>query len=429
VLWSFGDGATSTELSPGAHTYADAGTFAVTFTATDSKDLSDPTPATRTITVAVNQPPEGTIVSPAGDITIAPGDAVTFEGAASDPDGDEVHVLWSFGDGATSTELSPGAHTYADAGTFAVTFTATDSKDLSDPTPATRTITVAAANQPPDGAIVVPPGNAATREGGSVTFEGAASDPDGDEVTVVWDFGDGATSTALSPGNHVYVVAGEYTVTFTATDSHSLADPSPATITVTVGVNAPPDGTIVTPAADATAAVGQSVAFQGAVTDPDDATFSVQWDFGDGVSSGALATAHAYLTPGTYTVTFTATDALGKVDPTPATRGVTVIQAVTLTELQNEVFSDTCSGCHPPNGGGLDLRAGRTFASIVDVNSSQQPSLKRVKPGDPNNSYLIRKLNGGPGISGSRMPQGGPFLAPSQLQRIRDWILAGAANN
>jgi PKD repeat protein len=379
-------------------------------------------------TPAPNQPPDATILTPDVDLTIAPGEAVTFTGAATDPDGDEVHVLWTFGDGASSTELSPGAHTYAETGSFTVTLTATDSKDLSDPTPATRTITVAVANQPPNGVIVVPVGDVATREGGTVSFGGSATDPDGDEVTALWDFGDGTTSTALSPGEHLYAAVGTYTVTLTATDSHGLADPTPATITVTVGTNAPPNGTIVTPAADATVAVGQSVAFEGAFADPDDQLFSVQWSFGDGVSSGALVTAHTYLTPGAYTVTLTVTDALGKADPTPATRVVTVIAAVTLTQVQNEIFSEFCSGCHPPNAS-MDLRAGKTFASIVGVSSSEQPSLKRVKPGDPDASYLLRKLNGGPGISGSRMPQGGPFLVPAQIQRIRDWILAGAPNN
>ena len=387
-----------------------------------------PVPPPPAATPSPNQPPDGAIVAPAGDVTIAPGESVTFEGAASDPDGDEVHVVWSFGDGATSTELAPGAHTYGEAGEYTVTFTATDSNDLSDPSPATRAVTVVGPNQAPNAVIVLPGGNVAIREAEGVTFEGAASDPDGDDVTVLWDFGDGSTSTALVPGEHVFAAVGEYTVTFSATDSHGLADPTPAALTVSVGANAPPDGTIVAPAADVTATVGQSVAFEGEVDDPDDELFSVQWDFGDGVSSGALVTAHTYLSPGAYTVTFTATDALGKVDSTPATRVVTVIAAVTLTQLQNEVFTDVCSGCHPPNAG-MDLREGHTFASIVNVNSSGRPALKRVAPGDPDNSYLIRKLNGGPDISGSRMPEGGPFLAPAQIQRIKDWILAGAQNN
>jgi chitodextrinase len=285
-----------------------------------------------------------------------------------------------------------------------------------------------APNRPPDAAIIQPAGDATTRENGTVIFQGSASDPDGDTVSVLWSFGDGGTSTALAPGEHVYAAVGTYTVTLTATDARGAVDPTPATLTVTVGPNAAPDGTIVAPAADIAVAVGQAVQFEGAFSDPDDEHFSVEWSFGDGVSSGALATSHTYLTPGTYTVTFTVIDSLGKPDPTPATRIVTVVQAVTFTQLQEDVFTETCSGCHPPNGG-LDLRASQAYGSLVNVPSSQQPALMRVKAGDPAASYLVRKLEGGPTISGSRMPQGGPFLSPSQIQRIKDWIIVGAPNN
>lgn len=99
------------------------------------------TPAT------ADNPPDGAITLPAGDVTIAAGEAVEFAGAAVDPDGDNVTVLWNFGDGSTSTQLNPGSHTYADPGTYTVTFAATDEHGLTDPTPDTRTITVTATAQ------------------------------------------------------------------------------------------------------------------------------------------------------------------------------------------------------------------------------------------------------------------------------------------
>ena len=154
VLWNFGDGSTSTALAPGSHTYANAGTYTVTFTATDSQLLADPAPSTRTITVnPANRAPHGTITSPTGNVTITAGGSVSFAGTATDPDGDAVTVLWSFGDGSTSTALAPGSHTYANAGTFTVTFTATDSRGLVDPAPSTRTITVSPAAAPTLSAI------------------------------------------------------------------------------------------------------------------------------------------------------------------------------------------------------------------------------------------------------------------------------------
>jgi PKD repeat protein len=52
----------------------------------------------------------------------------------------------------------------------------------------------------------------------TVQFTGFAEDPQGGDVTVEWDFGDGATSGELSP-EHTYSVPGSYTATLTATDS------------------------------------------------------------------------------------------------------------------------------------------------------------------------------------------------------------------
>ncbi|MFZ5784874.1 MAG: PKD domain-containing protein, partial [Acidobacteriota bacterium] len=113
--------------------------------------------------VPANNPPNGTITSPAGDVTALAGQSVTFAATASDPDGDPVTVLWNFGDGTTSTSLNPGAHAYPTAGVYAVTFTATDSHGLPDPTPDTRTITVVA----PGGITVSPTSGLVTSEAGA----------------------------------------------------------------------------------------------------------------------------------------------------------------------------------------------------------------------------------------------------------------------
>ena len=41
----------------------------------------------------------------------------------------------------------------------------------------------------------------------------------GDNLTYVWDFGDGQTSTEQNP-THEYTVAGDYTVSLTATNTY-----------------------------------------------------------------------------------------------------------------------------------------------------------------------------------------------------------------
>ena len=105
-----------------------------------------------------NRPPEATIIQPAGPVTVTIGEAVFFEGTASDPDGDAVTVLWDFGDGSTSTVMAPGDRAYSSAGSYTVTFTATDAHGVSDPTPDSRLVTVI--DEPPSGPIGVVAGAA-----------------------------------------------------------------------------------------------------------------------------------------------------------------------------------------------------------------------------------------------------------------------------
>ena len=140
-----------------------------------------------------NRAPNGVITSPGSEESVSPGQSVFFAGMASDPDGDPVTVEWDFGDGETSTEMSPGDHTYADAGSYTVTFTATDDKGLSDPSPDTRTITVVAANNPPDGGITEPAGDVNIAAGESVTFAGIDQQTNGHNSTGQCDCGEGLT--------------------------------------------------------------------------------------------------------------------------------------------------------------------------------------------------------------------------------------------
>lgn len=69
--------------------------------------------------------------------------------------------------------------------------------------------------------------------GRTVTFDGSrSSDPDGDPLTLTWDFGDGATGTGTAP-THVYSTAGTKTVGLTADDGHkSITATTTATIIV-----------------------------------------------------------------------------------------------------------------------------------------------------------------------------------------------------
>jgi hypothetical protein len=52
----------------------------------------------------------------------------------------------------------------------------------------------------------------------------------------------------------------------------------------------------------------------------------------------------------------------------------------------------------------------------------------RVVAGDPDASYLVRKIEDAVGIQGTAMPPGNP-LSADQVQLVRDWIAAGALND
>jgi hypothetical protein len=52
-----------------------------------------------------------------------------------------------------------------------------------------------------------------------------------------------------------------------------------------------------------------------------------------------------------------------------------------------------------------------------------------VTPGDPEQSYLVHKLEGRKGIAGVPMPEGRDPVAPEHLQIVRQWILEGARDN
>lgn len=206
-------------------------------------------------------------------------------------------------------------------------------------------------------------------------------------------------------------------------------------------LNAPPAVTLALPTGNLSGTVALSAAVQSPLTVSrveffvngssvgvdTSSPFAINWD--------STTTAN-----GSVTIRATATDSDGNTASSAETAATlangTPAPTVTLTQLQAEIFTPRCNVCHDgssaPGGalpGSMNLGAGSSVASLVGVASQEQPALMRVKPGDPDNSYLVRKLEGAAGISGARMPFGGPFLDAAAIARVRAWIAAGAANN
>jgi hypothetical protein len=122
------------------------------------------------------------------------------------------------------------------------------------------------------------------------------------------------------------------------------------------------------------------------------------------------------------------------VGPTPDLRP-------TFSSIQSQIFEATdgsgrsaCTNCHTNVGrnpsGGLNLTHATAYGALVNAPTRTPAGKTRVIPGDPDNSYLIHKLDGRPGINGNRMPNNGPpYLTSGQIDVIRRWIEIGAPNN
>lgn len=70
----------------------------------------------------------------------------------------------------------------------------------------------------------------------TVDFANTSSDADGDIVSYAWDFGDGSTSTEMSP-SYTYAATGIYSVSLTVTDAENNSD----TVAMDVEVTGPSD--------------------------------------------------------------------------------------------------------------------------------------------------------------------------------------------
>lgn len=102
------------------------------------------------------------------------------------------------------------------------------------------------------------------------------------------------------------------------------------------------------------------------------------------------------------------------------------------------VFTGGCafSGCHgtspnPPEKP-MMLSQGQAYDNIVGVSAGELPSMNRIEPGQPDNSYLVHKIQGTQadvGGSGDRMPLGTAPLPQTTIDLIRRWVQEGAERN
>lgn len=301
------------------------GTTNITFTASNALFGS----ATTAFTIAgsgADVPP--TVTAPTTMIG-SEGTLMTFTVTASDPDGDAITSLMGSPLPTGATFTANGSNTagtfswtptFEQAGTYTVTWTASNALTGT----AATAITIENTDQAP---VLAPIGNVTVAEGGTATVNVVATDVDGDLITLDTTLpgfavlnaptsGTGSVSTTitLSP---TAGAAGSYTGTVRAT-SGSFTDSTTFAITVTAGgsdqapvVTAPAtqsgtEGTLVTFTVTASDADGDAITSLAAAPLPTGATFTANGSNTAGTFSWTPSGGQA----GTYDVTFTASNAL-----------------------------------------------------------------------------------------------------------------------
>jgi hypothetical protein len=114
---------------------------------------------------------------------------------------------------------------------------------------------------------------------------------------------------------------------------------------------------------------------------------------------------------------------------------------ISLASNVQPIFDASCAlgGCHagavPVED--LDLSPGASRGELVGVPSIRLPGRDLVVPGDPDESYVIQKIEGVAGIAGQPMPLGCPgapqggalCLTADQILAIRTWVSECALAN
>ncbi len=275
-LWDFGDGTTSSDVSP-LHSYTYAGTFTVTLFAMNGSGCQDDYVLSQYITI--HPKPDPTIFV---SDTASCDPSTSFQFSNNGPG--VTSWLWYFDDFSYSTDQNP-LHTFPSQRIYNVSLIVTNSFGCKDTSEGYKTIYIGLNNNA-DFVTNITSGCTPT----TVNFYNTNLFVSGS----VWDFGDGTTSTLNNPV-HTYNTGGQYTVSLIVSSTAGCSDTVIKNNLITVGKNPAPGFTH----SNVTGCAPHSVQFANTSANYD----SCRWYFGDGTTSDSINPSHTYANSGIYSVT------------------------------------------------------------------------------------------------------------------------------
>jgi hypothetical protein len=100
-----------------------------------------------------------------------------------------------------------------------------------------------------------------------------------------------------------------------------------------------------------------------------------------------------------------------------------------IAPLINTTYGCTATvGCHGALPGSQFSLASYSSMFVAGPQANEK-GMCSVRPGAPDESYLVWKIEGRQGILGNRMPDNATIMTAEDIATFRQWILEGAKDN
>jgi gliding motility-associated-like protein len=298
--WDFGDGVLANQQHP-SHTYTQAGNYSVTLKVINSDGCMSNIRKTELIKNS------GVVAGfTSKEVSTCMSDKINFQNTSTGSS--TLTYYWNFGDGNTSTELSP-AYTYATGGDYTAKLVVKNQEGCTDSL--IKKIQVLS----PVSAIFTADKLLSCTAPQTIKFTNQTKTGN----AYFWTFDDSTTSTASNPA-HIFADTGIYTIKLVVKNSNGCADSLKITDYIKIQKpfirfdNLPDSG-----CQAVTKTLEASIVSSEPITD-------YLWNFGDGTTSSEVKPAHTFSNIGYYNVSLAVTGANGCADTATMPKAIRVTQ-------------------------------------------------------------------------------------------------------